>query len=150
MPVSVSETISAPRSTVWDIITDIDNAQAIVSSIIELEVLERPENGLLGLKWREKRLMFGKEADETMWITDVKDGYWYETTAHNHGMIYISRMAVEDADGGSVLSMSFDCIPQTTSAKLFAYFSFLFNGAVKKAFAADLADMKRVAESRHA
>lgn len=150
MPVSVSELIHAPRKTVWNIIADIENAEAIVSSILELEVLEKPQSGLLGLKWREKRLMFGKEAEETMWVSDLEDGFWYETTAHNHGMIYISRMAVEDVEDGCVLTMSFNCFPQTARAKLFALLSFLFNGAVKKAFASDLADMKRAAEARQA
>lgn len=47
----------------------------MVSGIISLNILHQPEDGLVGLKWEETRKMFGKEASETMWITD------YETFA---------------------------------------------------------------------
>ncbi len=147
MPLAVSEIINAPREKVWNIIADIDSAQSIVQSIIELEVLERPDTGILGLKWREKRVMFGKEATETMWISSAEPGYWYETTAHNHGMIYHSRMSLTEQGSQTVLTMSFDCVPQTWVAKLFGLMSFMFNGAVRKAFAADIRDIKAYAES---
>ncbi len=147
MSLSVSEFIDAPRDTVWSVIIDIDNAQQHISSITDLQVLERPDNGILGLKWQESRVMFGKEATETMWITDADPGHWYETTAHNHGMIYKSRLALRETAGRTELTMSFECEPQTLTARLFALFSFLFNGTVKKAFAADLGDIKKHAES---
>ena len=147
MPVSVTETINAPIATVWSVITDIDGAESIVSSITDLTVLERPDSGLLGLKWKESRVMFGKEATETMWITATEDGHWYETTAHNHGMIYHSRMSLAQQGNQTELTMSFDCIPQTLTARLFSLVSFLFNGTVKKAFSADLKDIKQACEA---
>jgi len=147
MSVSVSELINAPMETVWSVIIDIDNAQDHISSITDLQVLERPENGILGLKWQESRVMFGKEATETMWITDADPGHWYQTTAHNHGMIYRSKMALRELGEQTELTMSFECEPQTLKARFFALLSFMFNGAVKKAFAADLRDIKAHAES---
>ncbi|MBX2825378.1 MAG: SRPBCC family protein [Gammaproteobacteria bacterium] len=146
MSLSVSDTINAPREIVWSIITDLDGAQEIVSAITDLQVLERPDSGILGLKWQETRIMFGKEATETMWISDADIGHWYETTAENHGMIYHSKLALEESGEQTELSMSFVCKPQTLSAKIFSVFSFLFNGTVRKAFAADLHDIKVHAE----
>ncbi|MBX2879475.1 MAG: hypothetical protein KTR32_06045, partial [Granulosicoccus sp.] len=92
-------------------------------------------------------VMFGKEATETMWISDAEPGHWYETTAENHGMIYQSRLALKELGEQTELTMSFACKPQTFSAKVFNLVSFLFNGTIQKAFAADLQDIKAHAES---
>lgn len=146
MSISVSETINATREHVWSVIVDIEGAESIVDAITELSVLEKPETGLIGLKWQESRVMFGKEATETMWITSAEDGHWYETTAENHGMIYHSRLSLEEKGDQTELTMGFVCKPQTFTAKLFSAVSFLMNGTVKKAFAADLRDIKRACE----
>lgn len=147
MPVNVSENINAPREKVWGIITDIENAANIAKAITDLQVLERPTEGLVGLKWQETRVMFGKEATETMWISNVNDGYWYETTAESHGMIYHSKLTLEEQGAQTRLTMQFKSIPQTFIAKLFNLVSFLFNGTIAKAFAADLQDIKKHAEA---
>ena len=147
MAISVSQTIQAPRSRVWSIITDIDHAAETISGITRLEVLERPANGLAGLKWKETRIMFGKEAIETMWISGVEEGKWYETTAFNHGMEYRSRLMLSDSAAGTELTMSFDAKPLTFVARLFAMLSFLFAGAMRKVIAQDLKDIQKRAES---
>lgn len=76
MPVTVTEKIQAPRERVWQIITDIAHAAKTISGLKELTVLERPAAGLIGLKWTETRVMFGKEAAETMWITAAAENQW--------------------------------------------------------------------------
>ena len=70
MTVSTSATIKASRKKVWNIITDFDHAADNINAIISLEVLEKPDNGWTGFKWRETRKMFGKESTETMVISD--------------------------------------------------------------------------------
>lgn len=147
MSVSVSETINAPREKVWAIITDIENAGNFIQAITDLRVLEQPEEGLVGLKWQETRIMFGKEAMETMWISSVEPGFWYETTAESHGMIYHSKLSLEESGAETKLTMDFRSIPQTLKARLFGLLFSLFNGTIVKAFAADLKDIKAQAES---
>ena len=88
MTITVSEKINAPRERVWNLITDSDGWTDNISGIKSVEVLEKPSDGVIGLKWREKREFFGKEATETMWITAAETGHWYETNALNHGMAY--------------------------------------------------------------
>jgi len=148
MTITTSETINANQERVWQVITDFDNAQENITSILAVEVLNRPETGLLGFSWKETRKMFGKEAEETMTISECVEGQCYETTANNHGTIYKSRLEItEISPGQCTLSMSFGHQPVTFGAKIMSLFSFAFTGAIKKAFHDDLTDIKRVAEA---
>ena len=146
MPVIVTETIQAPRERVWEIITDIEHAAGTIEAITDLTVLNRPTTGVIGLKWTETRIMFGKEAKETMWISAAEENQWYETTAESHGSIYKSRLDIRDADGAVELSMSFDATPVSFFARIMSVTMFLFQGTVRKAFQQDLRDIKRLAE----
>ena len=107
MKIEVSTLIDAPKDAVWDAITDFEHCHERISGITEAKVLERPESGLVGLRWTETREMFGKPATETMWITDCQPGESYTTRAENCGAVYISQMRVTPSDGGTLLSMSF-------------------------------------------
>ena len=146
MSVMVAENIKASRERVWEIITDIEHAAETISAITKLTVLERPAAGFIGLKWTETRVMFGKEATETMWISAAEENHWYETTAESHGSIYNSRLEIRDAGDGVELSMSFKTTPTSLFARIMSVTSFLFNGTIKKAFQQDLQDIKRIAE----
>ena len=84
--------IAAAPKKVWKVLADIDGAVGRISGIEKIEVLERPKKkqDLVGLKWRETRLMWGKEAVETMWITDAVENQFYRTRAESHGAVYVS------------------------------------------------------------
>jgi carbon monoxide dehydrogenase subunit G len=146
MNISVSEEISAPRERIWHIITDFDSWADTIEGILSVEVIDRPESGLVGLKWREQRVMFGKEAYETMWISSAEPNSWYETTAENHGMIYNSRLSLTDKDDKTVLTMQFSGRPTTFGAKLMSMMGFMFNGMMRKMLQKDLADIRDAAE----
>lgn len=147
MAITVSEEISAPRERIWHLITDIDSWSDTISGIVAIEVIERPESGVVGLKWRETRVMFGKEAVETMWISAAEHNHWYETTAQNHGSIYSTRLSLVDSNDKVELSMTFAAQPTTLVARLMSVMTFLFSGTMRKLLQKDLADIRRVAES---
>ena len=147
MSLMATEKIQAPRERVWEIITDIEHAAETITGITALTVLERPATGVIGLKWKETRVMFGKEAEETMWITGAEENQWYETRAESHGAIYKSRFDIRDAGDGVELTMSFDSTPVSFFARVMNVMAFLFAGAMKKACQKDLQDIKRRAES---
>ncbi len=148
MKIEVSQKINTSRDKLWTAITDFENCTNWISAIQSVEVLERPDAGLLGFKWRETRTMFGKEATETMWITNVDDGRSYTTRAESHGAIYTSGLSIEGDDGDLTLKMSFSGEPQTFSAKIMsAVMSPFFKGATEKAVKQDLIDIKQHIES---
>lgn len=118
MKVSTDIYIEQPVERVWQAITDIENCQSMISGIIGLEVLYQPDNQFVGLKWKETRLMFGKEATETMWVTDAVENKYYQTRAESHGSVYISRLSVESQGSGTVLTMAFTGQAQSLIMKI--------------------------------
>jgi uncharacterized membrane protein len=147
MTITVSEEINAPRERIWNIITDIDTWADTIAGIVSIEVINRPETGIVGLKWKEKRVLFGREAVETMWITAAEPNSWYETKAENHGAIYSTRLSLDDSSGRVVLTMAFSAKATTIASKLMSVMSFMFNGTMRKMLQKDLTDIRRVAEN---
>ena len=147
MKITVTEEINALRERIWNLISYIDTWSETISGIETIEVIDRPEAGVVGLKWRETRIMFGKEAVETMWISAAEPNHWYETAAHSHGSIYSTRLSLEDSDDKIVLTMSFSAQPTTFVARLMTLFTIMFSGSMRKLLQKDLQDIRRAAES---
>lgn len=149
MKLTAQINIDKPVEEVWNIITDFRNSSKFIQSITKIEVLEDPENTLLGFKWKETRVMFGKEATEIMWITDFVENKFYQTKAESHGSIYISRLEIKSIDKQTQLTMSFAAEAQTLFAKIFTgLMGFLIKGSMKKAVLKDLSDIKAHVEGK--
>jgi len=147
--VDAQVTIDGPKEAVWAAITDIENAPATIRGIEDVEVLEKPAGGLVGLRWRETRLLFGKPASVEKWITDAAENAFYKTRAEDSGFVFLSTMTVsESSDGGITLTSSHETRPQGIVARLKALPMFLFKGVVKKAILQDLGDIKSAVEGR--
>ena len=143
MKISVQAEINSSKEKVWQTITNFENSVNIIKGIEKIEILEKPENGIIGLKWKETRTMFGKTAVETMWITDAKENEYYETRAESHGAIYKSRIAIKEQDNKSILTMDFGGEAVSLVAKIFStILGFMFVGATRKAIQQDLNDIK--------
>jgi len=149
MELSVSVEIEQPAEDIWNVITDFKNCSSYITSINKLEVIEEPENTLIGFKWKETRMMFGKEAIETMWITDYTENEFYQTRAESHGSIYISKLSISQDGNFSILTMSFAAEAQTLFVKIFsACMGFAIKGSMEKALLKDLNDIKKHLESK--
>ena len=93
--------------------------------------------------------MFGKEAVETMWITDYAENEYYQTRAESHGSIYKSRISIEHVGENTKLTMSFTAEAQTFFVKVFSKcMGFMIKGSMKKALIKDLNDIKTHLESK--
>jgi carbon monoxide dehydrogenase subunit G len=151
MDVATSVLIHAPRAAVWRRITDIEHAAGTISGIEKIEILERPASGVVGLKWKETRKMFGKTATETMWITDAVEPEFYKTRAESHGAIYVASLELAERAGGTELTMRFSGEAVKTSAKLmWTLTGWMFRGAMRKACGKDLSDIKAAVEGTRA
>ena len=147
MQITTEVHVDAPKQAVWQAITDIEHAADRISGIEKIEVLDKPDAGFVGLKWRETRKMFGKAATETMWITDAVDNDYYEVEAQSHGSVYKSRVSVSEKDGGTDLRMDFGATPTNLTARILsATMGFMFKGATEKALHQDLEDIKTAVE----
>ena len=139
--------INGPKEAVWRVITDIEKSADTISAIEEIEILEPATSGVVGLKWRETRVMFGRSATEVMWITDAVQNDYYQTRAENHGAIYISRLQVTDKGDGTELTMSFEGQAQTLLAKIMSVIpGIFFKSATENTIKQDLEDIKAAVE----
>lgn len=142
--------INRPVEKVWQAVSKIEGCADFISGILQLEVLKRPEQGLVGLKWRETRKMFGQEASETMWITEAVENRYYCTRAENHGAIYTTRLQLEPNSSATTrLSMSFEATSESLWVRLISkLMTPLIKGSMIKALKQDLEDIKAFVESR--
>ena len=107
MEVTADIEIAKSKKEVWTTITDIKNCANYISGIIDIQLLTQPEEGLVGLKWKETREFFGKEASEIMWITDSVETEYYCTRAESHGSIYTTKLSLGEFEGKTTLTRLF-------------------------------------------
>ena len=147
MLVEAQVTINGSRAAIWAAITNIENASKTLSGIESIEVLEKPANGLVGLKWRETRTLFGKPATVEKWITDAAENEFYKTKAEDNGFVFLCTKSISESSAGITLTESHESKPQGIVAKLMSIpMGFLFKGVAKKAVLQDLNDIKATVE----
>ena len=146
MIVEAQVTINGSKAAIWAAITNIANASEIISGIENIEVLEKPANGLVGLKWRETRMLFGEPATVEKSITDAAENKFYKTRAEDRGVVFITTIRILESSGGMRLTSSHDSQPQGIVARLMSIPMVLFKGVAKKALLQDLNDIKSAVE----
>src|SRR5215471_6489858 len=147
MIVEAQVTIDGSRAAVWAAITNIENASKTISGIKNIEVLEKPTNGLVGLRWRETRILFGKPASVEKWITDAAENEFYKTRAEDGGFVFLTTKSISESSGGMTLTESHESKPQGFVAKLQSIpMGLFFKGVIRKALLQDLNDIKSAVE----
>lgn len=147
MIVTVEIAINESKDSVWKAITDIEKCESMISNIIKINILDKPSDSLVGLRWEETREMFGKEATETMWITESVVNEYYCTRAESHGSVYVTRLSLTKSGSTTLLTMAFSGIAQTNIAKILSFLMGpLIRKSIKKALMKDLEDIKEFVE----
>jgi carbon monoxide dehydrogenase subunit G len=145
--ISINISINAKAEAVWKVITDIDESINTIKGIEKIEILEKPSDAFVGLKWRETRKMFGQTATEVMWITDAVENKSYSTRAESHGAIYITHFELEQKGDQCELTMTFGAeIVKFMTKVVSALTGWMFVSATKKALLEDLSDIKGTVE----
>jgi hypothetical protein len=146
MIVEAQVTINGSRGAIWAAITDIQNAAAIISGIEKIEILEKPATGLVGMRWRETRMYFGKPATVEKKITDAAEHESYTTRAESDGFVFLSTLRISERGGGLTLTSAHESRPQGFAAQLKSLPMVLFRGVMKRVLLRDLSDIKFAAE----
>jgi len=148
MTVEAEVTIKGTTAAVWSAITDIGHAAESISGIEKIELIEQPKDGLVGLRWRETRIYFGKPATVEKHITEAVDNRFCTTQAESDGFVFLSTMTLSESGSGVTLTSSHDTRPQGLVARLKSIPMPLFRGILKKALLQDLTDIKTLVERR--
>jgi hypothetical protein len=149
MLVEAQVTINGSKAAIWAAITDIENASKTIRGIESIEVVEKPANGLVGLKWRETRMLFGKPATAEKWITEAAENEFYKTRAESDGFVFLATLRISPSSGGMALTSSHDSKPQSFVARVMSIpMGVLFKGVARKALLQDLNDIKAAVERK--
>ena len=144
----LTRSVNAAPTSVWSVLTDIENAAATLSGVDSVEVLGSGPYAV-GTRWRETRTMFGKKATEEMEVTAVAAPHRTVVEAESSGAHYTTVFTVEPEGDGSRLSMEFSGRPATDSPwqrLIWKTVGRLGLSAAAKAMRVDLDDIARAAE----
>lgn len=148
MIVEAQVTLNGSRTAVWDAMTDMENAASIISGIKKIEVVNKPASGIVGLRWKETRVLFGDDATVEKWVTEAVENSFFKTRAESDGFVFLSDTRISDAsDGSLVLTTAHDSQPQGFVAKVKALPMVFFRGVIRKALLQDLNDLKAAVEA---
>jgi uncharacterized protein YndB with AHSA1/START domain len=145
-PCTVSLHINAPPATVFALASDVRSWVGRVKAIKKVEVLTSGNVGL-GTKWRETRMMFGREATEKLEFVWWSVGKSYAVGCESCGAKYRTTFEFIPEDGGTLVKVSMVVKPVTFFAKLMSPLGALMMGGMKKCLLGDLEDLKREIES---
>ena len=146
MIVEASITIAGSKASVWTATTDIAYFAQVLSGVEKIEIISKPATGLMGLRWKETRILFGKPATVEKWITEVKENECYTTRAEQDGFVFITTNRISGSDGDVTLTGIHETQPQGFAAKLKSLPMVFFKGVIKKAILRDLNDIKAAVE----
>lgn len=151
MKFSISEWIEAPPAEVFAVVEDIEAAGAWMNNLVRIEMLT--DHGFRkGARWREVRMMYGKEAEEEFELRSVDPPRAF--TIHVDGSkgttgrgeyLFEHRLAPED--GGTRFGIDGEISGMGFIGTLLGP---LMKHAFKKAIRKDILTMKAYIEGRSA
>lgn len=142
---TASKHFQAPPEVVFDHLTDLELAAAQISSIVRIEKLTDGPVGA-GTRFRETRVMFGKEATEEMEITAFDRGRSFTVECDSCGAHYVVHHVLRHEGDGTTVDVQFQMRPLTVFAKLMTPVGKLMAKSCMKAFDKDLEEMRTVIE----
>ena len=143
----IARTIAAPADRVFELMTDLPNAAERIRGIDKVEILTDGPFGV-GTRFRETRTMFGKQAVETMEVTEHDPANRsYVLEASSHGCHYRTLCRAVPEGAGTRAEFEMTAMALTLPAKILStVMGPLMKGAVCKAVGQDLDDLKSAAE----
>lgn len=149
-PIVVAEAIGAPPADVFALMTGFEKGAETIRAITKVEMLTPGPVGN-GTRFRETRVMFGKEASEVMEVREFEPPRRFVLAAESHGCRYRTELLFEPAGSGTRVSMLFSAVPLTLGAKIVWFLTKPFmSGLLARTCAQDLRDVKEVLEARAA
>lgn len=146
-PIVSSIHIDAPPEQVYAEITDLERAPERISGIKKLEVLTEGPFGP-GTRFRETRVMFGKEATEEMEVSEVDPGRGYIVEAESCGCRYRSGFTLIPEGGGTDLEFTFHATPTGLMGRVMsAVMMPVMKRSMCKLLRQDMEDIKRSCEA---
>ena len=138
----VTRTIDAPIDVVFKTVADINQFSQAIPHIVKVEILSDVKSGV-GTRFRETRLMKGKEAATELEVTEYTENDRVRIVADSHGTVWDTLFTVESRKGHTELTMTMDAKAYKLLPKLM---NPMVKGIIKKAVAKDMDAVKAFCE----
>lgn len=126
--VTVTRTIQAPVARVFSAIADISDLPATNPDVVKVEFLTERHDGV-GTRFRETRLMNGRENHTELEITELVADSHARMVADSHGTIWDTTFTVRPAGQATELEIRMDARPHTLMTRIMTP---LFKGMFRK------------------
>jgi hypothetical protein len=143
----VQKLIHVPQHVAFATVTDVEGWPRMTEAIRRVEVLT-PGPVAPGTRFRETRLVYGREATEEMTVAEFEPPRRFVLTAFNHGTAYRVEHLLEPQGAGTRVSLAFEGRPVSLLAKLFMPLGLLCAGSMRRQLEADLDGLEREALRR--
>ena len=145
--IKVQKHVQASPEKVFEAATNLARLPERIAGIKRVEVLTTGPVGV-GTRFRETRVMFGREATEEMEITGFDPPRAFTIGCESHGCRYRTEFTFAPSGAGTEVAMVFEATPLTFFAKAMAVAMKPMINKVAGLCAQDLEDLKTAVESR--
>jgi len=140
--------VNAAQTAVFDTFTDFLKTADMVTAIERIEMLTPPPIGV-GTRFRETRIMLGKQASEEMTVFVFDRPRLCELQASSHGMLYRSAYEFVPQGGATRVTLTFEGTPQTLVARILgALMGPMIRSSMQKMMKKDMEDVKAHIEAK--
>ncbi|MCI0691762.1 SRPBCC family protein [candidate division KSB1 bacterium] len=138
----VTRTIKAPVEVVFKTVSDINQFSQAVPHIVKVEFLSDVKYGA-GTRFRETRLMKGKEDTTELEVKEFVENDRIRMVADSHGTVWDSLFVVKPENGQTSLTLTMDAKTDKLIPKII---NFMIGGMIKKAVEQDMDAVKTFCE----
>jgi uncharacterized protein YndB with AHSA1/START domain len=142
--VTLTRTIHAPVETVFAVVSDIRNFSEAVDNIKRVEFLTEQRSGV-GTRFREVRMMGGKEAATVLEVREYKPHEKVRLLSETQGTVWDSLFTTGPEDGKTLLTLEMTAHARNLPARVM---NRLIMGIVRKAIEKDMDAVKAYCEKQ--
>ena len=133
-PINVTRSINAPIHVVFRTVAHIEEFSRAIPHIVNIEFLTEQQTGV-GTRFRETRLMQGKEAITELEVTEYVSNEHVRIVADSHGAVWDTVFRVSSGGGPTELTMAMESRPYKLAAKMM---NAVIGGMIRKAVEKDM------------
>ena len=142
-PITVTRTIDASIDVVFSTVSDIRQLSKALPHVIRFEFLSVVNSGV-GARFRETRLMKGKEVTSELEITEYVENDRVRMVADSHGTVWHTLFTVTSEGGSTTLTTRMDSRSDKLCSRVM---NPLIRGMIAKAVERDMDLVKAFCES---
>ena len=141
-PILISKTINAPVELVFKTVAHIEDFSKVVNDIVKIEFLSENKTGV-GSRFRETRIMKGKEAATELEVKEYVENEKVRIVAESGGTVWDTLFTVKEENDATKLNVEMNATANNFFSKIM---NSLIKGMITKAIEKDMDAVKTYCE----